>query len=98
MAPRRGIMAVELSIACICIGAAMVLITSGLQDRVALRKLDARSAQYEQMQNILDALRHGVEPALPTGWTILHAPGPAGLERITITSPAGNLSTLRQAP
>lgn len=101
MATRRAIMAVELSIACIGIGAAMLLISSGLQDRVAMRQLDARSSQYEQMQNILEALRHGVEPTLPTGWTISHAPGPAGLERITLTSPAGNLSTLailRQMP
>jgi len=94
MITRRGIMAVELSIACIGIGAATLLITSGLQDRVAMRQLDARSAQCEQMQNILDDLRHGADPQLPTGWTISRASGPAGLERITVTSPAGNLSTL----
>ncbi len=98
MALRRGIMAVELSIACIGIGAALLLITSGLQDRVALRKLDARSAQLEQMQNIFEALRHGVEPTLPTGWTVTYAPGPVGLQRLTLTSPAGTLNTLLRVP
>lgn len=98
MTTRTAIAALELAAACVGLGTVALLIAVGMQDQLALRKLDQQSAQLEELQNTLSILRQHRVPELPQDWTVHIEMTATGSECVTVQTPFATLSTLRAQP